>query len=229
MAVRAVVFDFYGTLTVGRTGALQRAAREAQAMALGVDATAFDAELTATIDERFRGAGGDVRGSLAWLCERLGHRPSAEQLDTAATVRLQRERVFGEPRPEAPEVLAALRDRGHKIGLVSDCSAELPAYFAGLPVAPYIDAPVFSFLTGARKPEPANYLTCCEALRVEPADCVYVGDGGSNELAGARAVGMRAVHLAVPAEQGSVVYGRHTAWDGEAVSSLTDLLTLPLL
>jgi len=224
--VHAVIFDFYGTLTVGRTGSLQRAARDAQALALGVDADAFDAELTASIDERFRGAGGDIQGSLAWVCERLGHTPSAEQLEAGAAVRLARERQFGEPRPDAPEVLTALRDRGLKIGLISDCSSELPAYFNDLSVAPYIDAPVFSVITGARKPDPDNYLTCCKALGVEPTECVYVGDGGSNELAGARAVGMRAVHLAVPAEQGSVVYERHVAWDGETISTLTELLTL---
>ena len=222
----AVVFDFYGTLTAGRSGAAQRAGRDAQAVALGVDPDAFDAELTATVDERFRGAGGDVAGSLLWVARRLGVSPSPEAVQRAAQIRLTTERAFGEPRPEAVDVLRALAARGFGVGVVSDCSAELPAYFPDLPIAQYVAAPVFSFVTGARKPEPANYLACCSALGVRPDECLYVGDGGSDELAGARGVGMRAVHLAVVAEAGGIVYGRHANWDGETIAALADVLAL---
>jgi len=224
VSTRAVVFDFYGTLAPGRSVAAQVVARTAQAEALGVDPARFDAELTATVDERFRGAGGDVAGSLRWLAHRLGAEPSGSALNAAAAVRLASERAFGEPRPEAVAVLRALRDRGLRIGVVSDCSAELPVYFAQLPIAPLVDVAVFSFTTGHRKPEPENYLTCCARLEVEPGECVYVGDGGSDELAGARAVGLRAVHLDVVDEADSLVYGRHLAWDGEVVNSLAAVL-----
>ena len=224
MTTRAVVFDFYGTLAPGRSVAAQRTARTAQAEALGVDPAHFDDELTATVDERFRGAGADVAGSLRWLAHRLGADPSASAVSAAAAVRLAGERAFGEPRPEAVAVLSALRERGLRIGVVSDCSAELPVYFPQLPIAPLVDAAVFSFVTGHRKPEPENYLACCAELDVEPGDCVYVGDGGSNELVGARAVGMRAVHLAVRDEAGALVYGRQLAWDGEVVNSLAAVL-----
>src|SRR5206468_3622684 len=152
--------------------------------------------------------------------------PSTEQVDRAAALRLAAERRFGEPRPGAADVLRTLHHRGLRIGLVSDCSAELPEFFPDLPVAPYVDTAVFSFVTGHRKPAPENYLACCAGLGVEPADCLYVGDGGSNELTGARKIGMRAVHLAVPGEGGAVVYGRHRAWDGETVTSLDDVPAL---
>lgn len=222
----AVIFDFYGTLTPGRSGDAQRRARAAQAAALGVDPGLFDAELTATVDERFRGAGGDVAGSLRWIAARLGADVSPPFLDRAAEVRLATERAFGEPRSEAAEVLRALSARGLRIGVVSDCSAELPRYFAELPVAPHVDAAVFSFVTGSRKPEPDNYLACCTALGVEAGACVYVGDGGSDELAGARRVGMRPIHLDVAEDLGGVVYGRHIDWDGERVTALAQVLEL---
>jgi putative hydrolase of the HAD superfamily len=222
----AVVFDFYGTLTPGRRLADQLAARRAQAEALGIDPAAFDAELTATIDARFRGAGGDVAGSLRWVAERLGATPTAEAVQRAAVIRLASERRFGTPRPEAAAVLRELHERGLRIGLVSDCSAELPEYFASLPIAPHVDATVFSFRTGHRKPARQNFLACCAALAVDPSACLYVGDGGSDELAGARAAGMRAVHLAVPDDAESVVYGRHLRWDGEVITSLAGVLSL---
>ena len=59
-----------------------------------------------------------------------------------------------------------------------------------------------------------------------PEQCIYVGDGGSDELAGARRIGMRAVHLAVPAETAAIVYERHLSWDGETITALTELLDL---
>jgi putative hydrolase of the HAD superfamily len=222
----AVVFDFYGTLTPGRRLADQVAARREQAVALGVDPAAFDAELTATLDARFRGVGGDIGGSLRWVAQRLGATPAADAVQRAAEIRLASERGFGTPRPEAADVLRELRARGRRIGVVSDCSAELPEYFPSLSVAQHVDAPVFSFRTGHRKPAPENYLACCAALDVAPQACLYVGDGGSGELAGARAVGMRAVHLAVPDEVEAVVYERHAEWDGEVITSLADVLAL---
>jgi putative hydrolase of the HAD superfamily len=226
VSCRAVVFDFYGTLAPGRSVPEQLKARTEQAAALGVDAARFDAELNDTMDERFRGAGGSVRGQLAWVADRLGAEPAPEALAAATAVRLEHERRFGGPRPDAEPVLRTLHERGLRIGVVSDCSAELPAYFDELPIAPYVDAPVFSFVTGHRKPAPENYLACCAALEVDPAECIYVGDGGSNELAGARALGMRAVHLNVEAEAGSPVYEKHAQWDGEVITSLRAVPTL---
>lgn len=222
----AVVFDFYGTLAPGRPPAEQQRARAAQAAALGIDPMAFDAELSATVHERFEGAGGGVQESLAWVARRIGAQPGDAALAAATRARVTAERAFGEPRPEAVGVLAALRKRGLRIGVISDCSAELPAYFQDLPIAPLVDAAVFSFLTGHRKPRPHNYLQCCRELGVEPEQCLYVGDGGSDELRGARAVGMRPVHLDVHAERDGVVYGRHLSWDGDSIATLPEVLDL---
>ena len=47
-----------------------------------------------------------------------------------------------------------------------------------------------------RKPDPRLFRKVAAGLRSSPAACLYVGDGGGGELAGAAAVGMRAVLLA---------------------------------
>ena len=223
---RAVVLDFYGTLAPGRSTAHQVSARAAQAEALGVDQGLLDAALSATVDERFRGAGGTVAGSLAWVARRIGADPDPATLQRAAEVRLAAERSFGEPRPDAVPVLSAVRARGLTVGVVSDCSAELPLYFPELPIAPLVDSAVFSFVLGVRKPDPRIFTACCTALDVPPDGCLYVGDGGSDELAGATAIGMHAVHLDVPGEDHSVVYGRHASWDGPRIRALPQLLEL---
>ena len=115
--MKAVVFDFYGTLAPGRSVVGQSIARRAQADALGIDPDVFDLELTATVDERFRGAGDDIEGSLRWLALRVGIEPGPEALRRAARIRLDAERSFGEPRPDAVGVLSDLRGRGLRIGV----------------------------------------------------------------------------------------------------------------
>lgn len=226
VAVDAVVFDFFGTLTPGRQPEAGRAARYEQAAALGVDPAAFDLMLSETYRDRFRGIAGGIEESLVWVAARLGVTPSPVMLTHAAEVRVRTERVFAEPRREVLPLLRQLRARGIRVGVVSDCTAELPLVFGDLAIAPLVDAAVFSCLTGQVKPDPYNYLTCCARLGVEPGGCVYVGDGGSDELAGAAMVGMYPVHLDVPDEHGAIAYGRHAAWAGDVIESLTELLSL---
>ena len=223
MMVEAVVFDFYGTLTAGRSEFAQSAARSAQAAALGVNAVEYDRALSETYRERFRGATGGVRESLAWVAARLGKVPDEASLIRAEQVRIATERQFAEPRPEVVSLLQRLQAGGLRIGLISDCTAELPKVFEQLPIAELVDTAVFSCVTGQVKPDPSNYLSCCEELGVLPQRCVYVGDGGSDELAGAARVGMHPVHLDVVGERGGVVYGRHDTWPGDVIGSLLDV------
>ena len=48
-------------------------------------------------------------------------------------------------------------------------------------------------MVGCVKPERAIYENCLEKLGLPAAECLFVGDGGSNELVGARDVGMSTV------------------------------------
>ena len=54
------------------------------------------------------------------------------------------------------------------------------------------------------KPAPAIFRQCAQMLDVKPEDCLYVGDGGSQELTAARALGMRAVQAAWYLQPGSI-------------------------
>ena len=58
---------------------------------------------------------------------------------------------------------------------------------------PYFDAVCLSFDERLQKPNPAIYKRCLEKLNVQAGDCLYVGDGGSNELEAAEMVGMKAM------------------------------------
>jgi putative hydrolase of the HAD superfamily len=91
-------------------------------------------------------------------------------------------------------LLDTLRDRGLKLGLVSnaiDPPALLHRDLEELGVAERLDVAVFSSEVGRRKPDPAIFERALEQLGVEPADALFVGDKVAIDIAGAAALGMR--------------------------------------
>ncbi|GGJ92072.1 beta-phosphoglucomutase [Pilimelia anulata] len=200
---RAVLFDFFGTLTeaVRRGPAHARIARD-----LGCDPPAMTAALDATFRERARGAYGDELRALRAVCRLAGGAPSDAALAAALPARRAAMSADLRLRPDAVATLAEVRGRGLRTGLVSDCAYELPVLLPGLPVAPLLEACVYSVHVGRCKPDPAIFLAACARLRVAPRECLYVGDGGGRELTGATALGMTAVRLAAPDLAGHLVF-----------------------
>lgn len=56
-----------------------------------------------------------------------------------------------------------------------------------------IEDPVFSFEVGAMIPEPAIYAEALRRVGCAASEAVFVGDGGSSELAGARGFGVEPI------------------------------------
>jgi putative hydrolase of the HAD superfamily len=217
----AVVFDFFGTLTPVSPDQVWAGNARRLAAALGVPADALLAELDESFPERITGALGDVRQTLQVLASRLGARPTDDQLAEASHVRREVQEAMFVLRPEALPVIRQLRAAGLKIGLLSDCTSELPDAWARLPLAGLVDAPVFSCVEGMRKPDPRLFRTVAANLRAEPVECLYVGDGGGRELTGASDVGMRAVLLA--GQDWLAHRSTEGGWTGPRIGSLTDL------
>ena len=217
----AVVFDFFGTLTPVSPDQVWAGNARRLAAALGAPPDALLAALDESFPERITGELGDVRQTLRVLADRLGVQPSADQLDDASQVRREIQESMFVLRPEALPVIRRLRAIGLKIGVLSDCTSELPDAWSRLPLAGLVDAPVFSCIERTRKPDPRLFRTVAANLRAEPAACLYVGDGGGRELTGASDVGMRAVLLA---GQGWLAHrSTEIGWTGPRIGSLTDL------
>jgi putative hydrolase of the HAD superfamily len=93
-------------------------------------------------------------------------------------------------------ILAALdrlRAAGIRTALVSDAGADDVLSWARSPLQARLDATVFSYELGVRKPDARIYRRALEAVGAKPHETVFVGDGGSDEHRGARAVGMHTV------------------------------------
>ena len=87
--------------------------------------------------------------------------------------------------------LDALRDRGLKLGLLSNSARDLDLFLGhhGLTV----DAVLTSRAHGKTKPHETIFRRMLELLAVTPADALMVGDTVEDDVEGALAVGMRAV------------------------------------
>ncbi|HEY0377442.1 MAG TPA: HAD family hydrolase [Pyrinomonadaceae bacterium] len=226
--VRGVIFDLFGTLTDGRAETERGALYGELARVLNVPRAPFLRLMRETFHDRSVGAFGDVRQTLARLAAILGAEADEKTLDAAVELRLSIERCLTKPREDSVSVLRALSERGLAICVISDCGPETPSIWPSLPFARLVTQPVFSCDLRARKPHPSLYEAAARRIGLAPGDCLYVGDGGSRELTGALAVGMRAVRLAVSGEDwgADVRYDPDDGFSGAFVPSLSALLDL---
>jgi putative hydrolase of the HAD superfamily len=193
--VRAVVFDYFGTLTppvgAGDIGAdMARIAR-----ALEVDVERFSEAMTSSWPLRSTGMLGDARATLVAVARMAGGSPDATSVDAAFEIRMRSFVRWAALRPEVASTVDGIRRRGLAVGVVTDCPPEMGEVWDSLEIAALVDVAVRSSDMGVRKPDPGMFLAAATGLGVEPGECWYVGDGGSNELAGSAAVGMRPVWL----------------------------------
>jgi putative hydrolase of the HAD superfamily len=128
------------------------------------------------------------------------------------------------------QALDRLRAAGIRTGLVSDAGADDVECWHRSPLTSRLDTVVFSFEVGVRKPDARIYRYALEALGVLPADTIFVGDGGSDEHNGARAVGMDTVLVTrfLMRWWPDKVAGRrpHADWEFEDVPAFVDALGL---
>lgn len=90
-------------------------------------------------------------------------------------------------------LLQTLREKGLKTGLITNTFSDERDMILSSPLYPLFDAAMISYEQGISKPNPEIYKRAVQSLGVTLQECLYVGDGGSNELTGARDLGMQAI------------------------------------
>jgi len=226
MPFAAVIFDFFGTLTPSTPDHIWHAHTARSAAPLGVDVAAWRQALNDSYGERATGVLGDLPATFRELARRNGIVPDDHALAAACAVRVAAQRELFVFRPDALAVLAEVRSRGHRVGVLSDCTIELAEAWSQLPVADLVDARVLSCEVGRRKPDPELFAMIASRLGVAPRQCLYIGDGGGRELTGASRCGMRAVMLRADDWAVNVAHGREDDWPGPSVPSLSAVLSL---
>jgi putative hydrolase of the HAD superfamily len=122
---------------------------------------------------------------------------------------------------DALPTLEACRDRGFRVGIVSNWEAWLPDLLRHLEIDHLLDFAVISGLVGREKPDIGIYAAAVEAAGVRAAELLHVGDSLSGDVHAARAAGLQAVLLDRT--------GRYPDARSPRVTSLGELLGWPEL
>ena len=98
--------------------------------------------------------------------------------------------------PAAVPVLTALKERGLRTGLLSNTHwprALHESWLADAGLLDLLDVRVYTSDLAHLKPHPEAFGALLQALEVEPAEAVFVGDRPRDDVWGAQQVGMRTV------------------------------------
>jgi putative hydrolase of the HAD superfamily len=226
MKFKAVIFDLYGTL-VDDFGSSVGQKHTEFVEALAVPSEPFMKLWRQTTEMRVIGAFQTVEASIEYVCELLDMPLTAEQLTRAVTIRLEFIKRTLTPRPDALETLALLKNDGYKIGLLSNCSIEIPILWPETVFADLFDSAIFSSRERLKKPDPRIYNLACERLGVAPGQCLYIADGENYELAAAAKVGIHPLLLRNSSrDNGSELLREAREWHSDSIDSLTEVLQL---
>jgi putative hydrolase of the HAD superfamily len=112
-------------------------------------------------------------------------------------------------------LLRELKERGYKVGLISNCFLEEAEAIRASVLAPFFDVMMLSCEQGVQKPEHEIFERCLVELAVAPEECLYVGDGGSMELETACSFGMK------PLQAGWFIKNYEENWEKEGFATAT--------
>jgi len=195
MAVDAVIFDWGGTLTpwhtidVGELWAAVCAPHYPVAAAATIAASlhAAESQLWRTAAQAHRSASMDA------LFELAGVGATAELL--ASYVAAWEPHTFTDP--DVPDLLRHLRDRGVRVGVLSNTMWPRSWHedvFRRDGVLDLIDGAVYTSEIDWTKPHREAFRAAMAAVEItDPARCVFVGDRPFDDVHGAQQAGMRAV------------------------------------
>ncbi len=188
--IRGICFDLFHTLVdvwqvPGEIGALT-------ADILGVDRAQWSAACFGPLHEICTPT--EAVATLRRLAHSIDPAIPEARIHAAAADRQRRfDHCLRNPPAQSVAAVRALRDAGLRLALVSNASSAEVAAWEDSPLADLFDAAVFSCYCGSRKPEPGIYSAALAALELDAAECLFVGDGGSDEHRGARALGFTTV------------------------------------
>ena len=224
MYCRAVIFDLFGTLVNGFTRQEYDQVNARMAAAVRVPYTEFSEFMGETYRDFCLGRYSAYEDLISDVCSRTGVHANKAQITQAASFHYEFIAAAIVPEPKVLETLGRLKNKELRLGLISDCGPSVSLLFPQSPLASFIDVPVFSCEERIKKPSSEIYQRICQRLEIEPRECIYVGDGSSQELTGAAYVGMRPILKRTDLTD---VYDSHRpeveSWRGPAVDEIKEL------
>jgi putative hydrolase of the HAD superfamily len=157
-------------------------------------AAAFAAEIAYYVEHHLEGADPESLDELRDRCAKvLRDALALPGLEHAEARRAMLGSLHFEPVPEAIEVLTGLRDAGHPRLIVSNWDSSLPDWLAHTGLLDLVDGVVTSATAGSAKPDPGIFEKALQIADARADQTVHVGDSLENDIAGARAAGIRPI------------------------------------
>ena len=191
MQYKAVIFDLFETL-ITEWGHKKYTKNELCAD-LNVSREDFDIYWDENASAQYLGTI-TFQETLQYVCEKCGQNITPAQIETITAKRIQtKSDCFNYILPEVFDLLEQLKAMGLKTAIVSNCSSEEVEVLRDSKLCDYFDEIILSYEVHMKKPDICIYEEAARRLGVLTEECLFVGDGGSNELFGAKDAGMKPV------------------------------------
>ncbi|MCU1462731.1 MAG: HAD-superfamily hydrolase, subfamily variant 3 [Acidimicrobiales bacterium] len=194
--MKAVLFDFYGTLARAETWGPTHEQVLAE-HGYDVDEAARAAWRTEVFDGQEHVEHSlDRARYIAWERSRLARMATAcgvgpDDIDTLVDDLYDATKAFTLlAYPEVEAVLTRLREAGIRVVVCSNWDWDLDRALATAGIDRLLDVVVTSARAGARKPHPRIYQTTLVAAGVDAADAIFVGDSWDCDVSGPLAAGL---------------------------------------
>jgi putative hydrolase of the HAD superfamily len=188
--LRAVLFDLYSTLIHERP---DNPFYTAIASSLGLDERRWRKQYSALVYESMIGNLPTMAARVFRACHQSGQPRDEGWVQSVVDEQMKLFYASLYIDPQTMPMLDELRQSGIRSAIVSNSSSYSELVLDDLGLRAAVSHVVMSYRVGVLKPEPRIYLTALEALNVPSNNATFVGDGGDNELLGARRVGLRTI------------------------------------
>lgn len=188
--IKAVFFDLFFTLIYPSYSI------ENEYEIIGISSSEWEsyAENNILYDERAKGKIRNEREIIDRIVNIMPYKVTEEQKRNILLKREERmKRTLLSVDNKVLEILGKVREKGVKIGLISNADIIDIKYWNDSPLSAFFDSVIFSCDVGILKPETEIYQLAMKRLNVKPEESIFIGDGGSNELFGAQRAGMKTI------------------------------------
>jgi putative hydrolase of the HAD superfamily len=187
----AIIFDLFHTLVSFKS---DKTAGRKTSEILGIPEDDWNKLLWESSEDRLRYNHQDDVSIIRKLAHQYDPSILEAKIEEAVHERSVRFReCLATPPVQRINVIRQLNERGHRLILLSNADVMEKRGWNESPFAPFFLNALFSCDIGYIKPEVEAYQTALELSVPDADNVVYVGDGGSNELQGAKACGFTTV------------------------------------
>ena len=203
MAIRAVLFDWGGTLVRGEQFALgvpvaSVAGFLRQRVHIEIDRAAFERAFEVVMASPPGGVAPNIDSLLATALNSLGISAAASDVDACSRLFFDGATRTLALYEDARAALASLHYQGYRCAILADDifpARLLQRKLNEFDITGYVDVLVSSADVGVAKPDASMFLRALSRLNLEPHEGLFVGDSVETDIAGARRINMRAVLL----------------------------------